>query len=89
MLLRSRKQLPEMVRPPPNPSTAASNAAGSSGTTTNLSSSSGGTQAIPNSTTMTALETVESTMAMPTSQAIPAVTTSAQVSQAKIGRAHV
>jgi hypothetical protein len=69
-----------MVRPPPSPNTAASNAA--SGTTTNPPTSSGGTQAISSSTMTTTLETVESTMAMPTSQAIPAVTTSAQTTQA-------
>jgi hypothetical protein len=69
MLLRSRKQLPEMVRPPLIPNTAASNAA--SGTATNPPTSFGGTQAILSSTTTTALETIESTMAMPTTQAIP------------------
>jgi hypothetical protein len=82
MLLRSKKQLPEMVRPPYNPDAAASNAASSSGTTTtNPPASPSGTQAIPTSTMAPVLEPVESTMAAQTSQAIPVVTSAARTTQ--------
>jgi len=82
MQLRNRKQLPEMMHPPPNPNAAASNVASASGTTTNPPVPSGTTQSTQSSTMETVIEPIGLTRAAQTSQAIPTTTMAASTFQA-------
>ena len=60
MRLRSKKQLPEMTRPPSHTATA-SNAASASDTATNPPVSQGGTHSIPSSSTSVVITPAGST----------------------------
>ena len=82
MQLRNKKQLPEMMRPPPHPNTASSTIASTSGTATNPPGQSGTTQSTQSSTVETVIEPIGTTRAAQTSQAMPTMAMATSTSQA-------